>query len=148
MKQAAHAVGSKAPHIVGSTVHARHVNRIVGSLQSSAPEPEPPPEQSDGQLAVVSPVSQVPLPHTAPVFEPVFDPVLLPPVPQSAGQLLTSLAAHTPSPQPELLLEASGVPFLLDSPPQLQATANESALATTHTIPDEALIIMTGIVLT
>ncbi|MEO8840296.1 MAG: hypothetical protein ABI591_09925 [Kofleriaceae bacterium] len=101
---------------------------------------------------MVSPFSQVPLPHTAPVFEPdpllpVFEPDPLLPVPQSAGQLLTSLAAQTPSPQvvPEEL--ASGVPSLLEAPPQLQATANESALATTHTIPDEALIIMNGILL-
>lgn len=147
MKQAAHALGSRPPHIVASRVHARQVIRTVGSVQSTAPEPEPPPVQSFGQLALVSPVSQVPLPHTAPVFEPVllpvFEPVLLPAMPQSAVQLLTSLAAQTPSPHVELL-DASGVPSLLEAPPQLQATANDSALATTHTIPDEALIIMSA----
>jgi hypothetical protein len=137
---------SPVGHIVGSMMQLKHAVGSDGQLPVALPEP--PPVQSDGQLVLVSPLSHVPFPHTAPVLLPVllpvFEPVLLP-VPQSAGQLLTSLAAQTPSPQRVLVEPPASAP--LEAPPQLQATANDSAPATAHTIPDEALIIMSGIVL-
>ena len=140
MRHVKHDVASRpVGHIVGSKIQLMHAVGSEGQLPVALPEPM----QSLGQLVVVSPFSHTRLPHTAPVFEPVllpvFEPVLLP-VPQSAGQLLTSLAAQTPSPQ-RVLVETLASE-LLEAPPQLQATANDSAPATAHTIPDEALIIM------
>jgi hypothetical protein len=123
---------------------------VFGSWHVAEAEPEPCETQSDGQLVAVSPVSHVPLPHTACTFEPLFDPFepWLEPLPQSCGQLFTSLAAQVPSPQcaPVVPIDASTFGSDDDAPPQLQATANESAPATAHTIPEEVLI-MRGIIL-
>jgi hypothetical protein len=121
-------------------VQSRQPICVFGSLQlSEPPPPEPEPEpQSFGHDAIVSPVSQVPLPQT-------ICGLLLPLLPQSDAQLPTSLAAHTLSPQTGALpTDASGPvppPPPSSVPPQLQPAID----AQTNT--KVVILIMRGIVL-
>jgi len=91
------------------------------------------------------------LPQIGWTFEPLPLPLPLPlpwpPLPQSCGQLLISVAEHVPSPHLAAdVPPASGWLPGSEAPPQLQATANNNAPATAQTIP-ELLLIMEGIVL-
>lgn len=125
-----------------------HANSTVGSLQFSAPEPEPEPcdWQSTAHVAAVSVPLHMPSPQKIVVLEP--EPLLprFEPCPQSAGQLFTSFAAQMPSPQWLPLVEASGDVWpVSDEPPKLHATTNDNAHAAAERIPEECLI-MRGIV--
>jgi hypothetical protein len=93
-------------------------------VESSVPLHVPSPHiaaaggQSAGQLALVSPASQVPLGHTGPVC-----------MPQSDGQLPTSVAAQVPSPHTACCDVASTGGGVLVPLPSPQA----HALKTAHT---------------
>lgn len=117
---------------------------VVGSAQSSVPEPEPepeplpeplplplPPPQSAAHVPPFSPfvVSHMPSPHTADVI-----------MPQSSAQFPISLGAHTLSPQ---TFWAGSLPLPLpvsSSPDVDSAHANARAIARAQKIPALILI--------
>ena len=102
-----------------------HAIWTFGSAQFNVP---PPAGQSPGQVAVDSVAPHTESPQTSPPEEPASGPVVWPPLPQSCGQELASLAEQMPSPHTGggfvVVFTAASVP-VLGSPevPKLHAAS-------------------------